>query len=60
MLDKPSRGEALLGLVLTCADELIKEVKIRGSLGCSNCTLVEFMISRNVDMAKSKVRTLNF
>lgn len=34
------------------ADEPIKEVKIGGSLGCINHTLIEFLISRNTDLAK--------
>lgn len=44
MLDKPTRGEALLHLVITNADELTKEVKIGGILGCSDHALVEFVI----------------
>ena len=50
----------LLDLVLTSAEELIKEVKIGGSLSCSDYALVEFVISRYMGLAKSKVRTLNF
>lgn len=46
--------------MLTTADELIKEVKIGGSLGCSNHALMEFLISRNMGLAKSKVRIPNF
>ena len=49
ILDRHSRGEALLDLVLTNAEEIIKEVTIRGSLSCSNYALVEFVISRNVE-----------
>ena len=56
----PDVGELLLDLVLTNTEELIKEVKIGGSLGCSDHTLVEFVISMNTRLAKSKVRTLNF
>lgn len=59
-LVKPAGGETLLNLVLTSADELIKEIKIGGSLGCSSHTLVEFMISRNTGLAKSRVRNLKF
>ena len=44
ILDKLGRGEALLHLVLTSAEEFIKEVKNRGSLVCINCALVEFVI----------------
>ena len=42
------------------AEELIKEVKIGGSLGCSDHALVEFMISRNVGLVKNGVRSINF
>ena len=60
VLDKPSRGEALLDLVLTNVEDLIKEVKSRGSLGCSDHALVEFVISRDTGPAKSKVRAMKF
>ncbi|XP_068520926.1 uncharacterized protein [Anas acuta] len=59
VLDKRTRREAFLDLVLTSVDDLIKEVKIGGSLGCSDHGLVEFVISRDVGLAKSKVRTLD-
>lgn len=36
VLDKATRGEALLDLVLTNANKLIKEVRNGGSVGCSN------------------------
>lgn len=57
-MNKPTR--TLLDLVLTNTDELIKEVKTGGSLGCSDHALVEFVILRNMSLAKSKVRTPNF
>lgn len=47
-------------MVLTTADEPIKEVKTGGSLGCSDHTLVEFVISRSVSLVRSKVKTLYF
>lgn len=50
----------LLHLVLTYAEEVIKEVKTAGSLGCSNNALVEIVISRNMGLIKSRVRTLHF
>ena len=59
-LDRPTRGEALLGLRLTNAEEIIKDVKNGGSLGCNNHGLLEFVISRNVGLAKSGLRILNF
>lgn len=60
VLDKTTTREALLDLVITNTAELIKEVKIGGSLSCSDHTLAEFVISRDMGLAKSKVRTLNF
>jgi len=59
-VDRPDRIEVLLDLVLTDMEEIIKEVKIGDSLGCSDHALVEFMISRNVGLAKCGVRTPNF
>jgi len=48
-LDRPARGEALLDLLLTSAEEIIKEVKNGGTLSCSDYALIEFMILRNMD-----------
>ena len=53
VLDRPTTGEAFLDLVLTSMEEIIKGVKFGGSLGCSNHASVEFMIPRNVGLAKS-------
>ena len=50
----------LLDLLLTKAKEVVKLIKIGSSLGCSDHTLVELVISRNVGLAKSRVRMLNF
>ena len=58
--DRPIRGEALLDLMLTSVEEIMTEVKIRGSLGCSDHALAEFMISRKMGLTKSRGRTLNF
>lgn len=53
--------EALLELVvLTSVDELIKAIRIGGSLGHRNQALVEYMISRSVSLVRSKAKTLNF
>ena len=60
VLDGLTRGEALLDLVLTNAEERIREVKTGGSLGCSDHALVEFVILKNVGLAKSRARTLCF
>jgi len=44
VLDTSTRGEVLLDLVLTHTEEIIKEVKIKGNLGCSDHALAEFVI----------------
>lgn len=58
VLDKPTRREVFMDLVLTTV-EIITEVKAGGCLGCSNCVLVEFMVSRNMVLMKSSARTSN-
>ena len=53
----------MLDLVLTVRgvqEESIREVKIGRSLGCSDHDLVEFVILKNVGLAKSRVWTLCF
>ena len=60
VIDGPTRGEALPDLVLTNEEESIREVKIGGSLGCSDHALVEFVILKNAGLAKSRARTLCF
>lgn len=60
-----TRGIALLDLLLTNTDNIIGrgsqgEVRIGGSLGCSAYALTDFMISKNMGWAKSKVKTFNF
>ncbi|GAB0209348.1 hypothetical protein GRJ2_003400500 [Grus japonensis] len=60
VIDYLTRGEALLGLLLNKAEELIGEVKIGGSLGCSDHALVEFTILRDMGQVKSRDRILNF
>ncbi|GAB0190086.1 ras GTPase-activating protein 1-like [Grus japonensis] len=60
VIDSPTRGDALLDLMFTNASELIGDVKIGGSLGCSGHALVELAVLRDMGQAKSKARTLNF
>lgn len=45
VLDRPTSSEVLLDLVFTNAEDLIKEVKISGNLGCSNHARIAFLIS---------------
>ncbi|KAK4815523.1 hypothetical protein QYF61_003215 [Mycteria americana] len=60
VIDSPTRGDAILDLLVSNASELIGDVKIGGSLGCSDHALVEFTVLKDVGQVKSKVRTLNF
>ena len=50
----------MLDLILISKEEIIEDIKIGGSLGCSDHALVEFVISRNIGLANSGVRTLKF
>lgn len=50
----------MLDLVFTSAQEIVRDIKIRSSLGCSEHILIEFVISRSVGLAKCGVRTLSF
>jgi len=52
VVDRPTRGEVLLDLLLTNEEEIIKDVNVGGSLGCSDHALVEFVILRDVLLAK--------
>ncbi|PKU39791.1 rna-directed dna polymerase from mobile element jockey-like [Limosa lapponica baueri] len=60
VIDSPTRGDAILDLLVASASELISDVKAGGSLGCSDHALVEFAVLRDTDPAKSNIRTLNF
>lgn len=53
VLDTPTKCETLLDLVLTNAEEITKELKIRDSLSYRDYALVEFMISRKMGPVKS-------
>jgi len=46
--------------MVTNASEIIGDIKIGGSLGCSDHALVEFTVLRDMGKARSIVRTLNF
>ena len=46
----------MLDLVLSSEEESIRDIKIGGSLGCSDHALVEFVILKNAGLAKKKQR----
>ncbi|GAB0176047.1 nucleoside diphosphate kinase 6 [Grus japonensis] len=54
------RRGAMLDLVLTNKEGLVGNVKLKGSLGCSDHEMVEFKILRAARRAHSKLTTLDF
>ena len=60
MIEEPTRRSALLVLMLTNKEGLVGDVKVEGSLGCSDHEVVEFRILRGGSRAKSKITTLDF
>ncbi|KAK4818023.1 hypothetical protein QYF61_004147 [Mycteria americana] len=60
VIDSPTKGDAILDLLVTNGSELIGDIETGGSLGCSDHALVEFAVLRDMGQAKGKVRTLNF
>jgi len=58
--ESPTRADVILDLLVTNASKLIRDIKIGGSLRCSDHTLVEFIVLSDKSWAKSRVRTLNF
>ncbi|KAK4825656.1 hypothetical protein QYF61_001479 [Mycteria americana] len=46
VINKPTRGGALLDLLLTKKEELVGDVKVKGSPGCSNHEMAAFAILR--------------
>ncbi|GAB0190834.1 hypothetical protein GRJ2_001548700 [Grus japonensis] len=54
------RRGAVLDLILTNKEGLVGNVKLKGSLGCSDHDVVEFKILRAARRAHSKLATLDF
>ncbi|PKU42375.1 hypothetical protein llap_7322 [Limosa lapponica baueri] len=59
VIDSPTRGDEILDLLVTNAIKLIGDIKIGGSLGCSDHALLEFAVLSDMGQEKNKVRTLN-
>lgn len=55
-IDRPVRWD----LLVTNTSELIRDVKIGGSLGYSDHAVVESAVLRDRGQAKGKVQSLNF
>ncbi|GAB0187672.1 hypothetical protein GRJ2_001232500 [Grus japonensis] len=60
VIEEPTRGGAMLDLVLTNKEGLVGDVKLKGSLGCSDHEMVEFRILRAARRACSKLTALDF
>ncbi|GAB0202667.1 mitochondrial enolase superfamily member 1 [Grus japonensis] len=60
VIEEPTRRGAMLDLILTNKEGLVGDVKLKGSLGCSDHEMVEFKILRAARRALSKLTTLDF
>ncbi|GAB0204057.1 hypothetical protein GRJ2_002871300 [Grus japonensis] len=60
VVEEPTRRGVLLDLVLTNKEGLVGDVKLGGSLGCSDHEMVEFRILRGRSRAISRITTLDF
>ncbi|GAB0178597.1 hypothetical protein GRJ2_000325000 [Grus japonensis] len=60
VIEEPTRGGAMLDLILTNKEGLVGDVKLKGSLGCSDHEMVEFRILRAARRVHSKLTTLDF
>ncbi|GAB0207584.1 hypothetical protein GRJ2_003224100 [Grus japonensis] len=60
MIEEPTRRGVMLDLVLTNKEGLVGDIKLKGSLGCSDHEMVEFRILRAARRARSKLTTLDF
>ncbi|GAB0179892.1 hypothetical protein GRJ2_000454500 [Grus japonensis] len=58
--EEPTRRDAMLDLILTNKEGLVGDVKLKGSLGCSDRKMVEFGILRAARRAHSKLTALAF
>ena len=60
VVEKPTRRGVLLDLVLMNKEGLVEDVKVEGSLGCSDHEMVEFRILCGGSGAISRTKTLDF
>ncbi|GAB0185700.1 hypothetical protein GRJ2_001035300 [Grus japonensis] len=60
VIEEPMRRGAMLDLVLTNKEGQVGNVKLKGSLGCSDHKMVEFKILRAARRVHSKLTTLDF
>ncbi|GAB0209268.1 mitochondrial enolase superfamily member 1 [Grus japonensis] len=60
MLDVPTRNEALLDLLLTNQENLLCNISVSDSLGCSDHNIVEFGILLSTLKVSTKTKVLDF
>ncbi|GAB0206541.1 mitochondrial enolase superfamily member 1 [Grus japonensis] len=60
VIEESMRRGALLDLILTNKEGLVGDVKLKGSLGCSDHKMVDFRILRAARRARSKLTALGF
>ncbi|GAB0203861.1 thrombospondin-4 [Grus japonensis] len=60
VIEEPTKRGAMLDLILTNKEGLVGDVKLKGSLGCSDHEMVEFKILRAARRAHSKLTALDF
>ncbi|PKU28198.1 glycerol kinase [Limosa lapponica baueri] len=60
MAEEPMMRGAMLDIVLTNKEGLVGNVKLKGSLGCSDHEIVEFKTIRAAQKMHSKLTTLDF
>jgi len=60
VVEEPTSRDALLDLVLTNKEGLVDDVKVGGSLGCSDHEKMNFRILRGGSRAISTIKTLEF
>ncbi|KAJ7402669.1 glycerol kinase [Pitangus sulphuratus] len=60
VIEEKTRGDAILGLVLTNTEELVAYVVLQGSQTCSYHEMGKFEILREARRARSKLTVLDF
>ena len=59
MIEEPTRRGALLDLLPTDKEGLVRDAKVKGGLGCSDREMVEFRIPRGGRRVKRKLTSLD-
>ncbi|XP_050791465.1 uncharacterized protein LOC127040991 [Gopherus flavomarginatus] len=59
-VEKATRGETVLDLILTNREELVENLKVEGSLGESDHEIIEFAILRKGRREYSRIETMDF